>query len=208
MLQNVASPRSEVSSSQPQPASKNDSGDPSPRLIALLSLALNWFVIPPANRQRLVFEEQYLKTRTEYNRNIHYQVEPDTYVYMESYNSWNSTAIRFTLGVVEAAVMPAMLIYISNWFTKSERSRANTFLILGNPVTVLWMSVVSGYLIQAFGWREMFIIEGIPAVIWAFCWWALVKDKPAQAKWLSEDEKAALQAQLDKEQQGDRKSVV
>ncbi len=82
-------------------------------------------------------------------------------------------AIRFILGVVEAAVMPAMLIYISNWFTKSERSRANTFLILGNPVTVLWMSVVSGYLIQAFGWREMFIIEGIPAVIWAFaggCW--------------------------------------
>ncbi|WP_242660049.1 MFS transporter, partial [Enterobacter chengduensis] len=104
-------------------------------------------------------------------------------------------AIRFILGVVEAAVMPAMLIYISNWFTKSERSRANTFLILGNPVTVLWMSVVSGYLIQSFGWREMFIIEGVPAVIWAFCWWVLVKDKPAQAKWLSEDEKAALQAQ-------------
>lgn len=111
-------------------------------------------------------------------------------------------AIRFILGVVEAAVMPAMLIYISNWFTKSERSRANTFLILGNPVTVLWMSVVSGYLIHAFGWREMFIIEGIPAVIWAFCWWMLAKDKPAQAKWLSEDEKSALQRQLDEEQKG------
>ncbi len=65
--------------------------------IALLSLALNWFVIPPANKQRLAFEEQYLKTRTEYNRNIHYQIEPDTYVYMESYNTWNNTAIRFTL---------------------------------------------------------------------------------------------------------------
>lgn len=111
-------------------------------------------------------------------------------------------AIRFILGVVEAAVMPAMLIYISNWFTKSERSRANTFLILGNPVTVLWMSVVSGYLIHAFGWREMFIIEGIPAVLWAFCWWVLAKDKPAQANWLSEDEKSALQRQLDEEQKG------
>lgn len=110
-------------------------------------------------------------------------------------------AIRFTLGVVEAAVMPAMLIYISNWFTKSERSRANTFLILGNPVTVLWMSVVSGYLIDAFGWREMFIIEGFPAVIWAVAWWFLVQDKPAQAKWLSDAEKAALQAQLQKEQE-------
>ena len=53
-------------------------------------------------------------------------------------------AIRFLLGVVEAAVMPAMLIFICNWFSKSERSRANTFLILGNPVTVLWMSVVFG----------------------------------------------------------------
>ena len=111
-------------------------------------------------------------------------------------------AIRFILGVVEAAVMPAMLIYISNWFTKSERSRANTFLILGNPVTVLWMSVVSGYLIQALGWREMFIIEGFPAIIWAFCWWVLVKDKPSQVGWLSESEKAALQAQLEQEQQG------
>lgn len=111
-------------------------------------------------------------------------------------------AIRFILGVVEAAVMPAMLIYISNWFTKSERSRANTFLILGNPVTVLWMSVVSGYLIQAFGWREMFIFEGIPAVIWAFAWWMLVKDKPAQVGWLSDAEKSALQAQLEKEQEG------
>ncbi len=110
--------------------------------------------------------------------------------------------IRFVLGVVEAAVMPAMLIFISNWFTKSERSRANTFLILGNPVTVLWMSVVSGYLIHAFGWREMFIIEGIPAVIWAFCWWVLAKDKPAQAGWLSADEKQALQQQLDEEQKG------
>lgn len=111
-------------------------------------------------------------------------------------------AIRFVLGVVEAAVMPAMLIYISNWFTKSERSRANTFLILGNPVTVLWMSVVSGYLINAFGWREMFIFEGIPAVIWAVLWWFMVQDKPAQASWLSEDEKAALQEQLRKEQEG------
>lgn len=70
--------------------------------------------------------------------------------------------------------------------------------MLGNPVTVLWMSVVSGYLINAFGWREMFIIEGFPAVIWAVVWWLLVQDKPAQAKWLSDGEKAALQAELER----------
>jgi sugar phosphate permease len=110
--------------------------------------------------------------------------------------------IRFMLGVVESAVMPSMLVFLSHWFTKAERSRANTFLILGNPVTVLWMSIVSGYLLEAYGWRWMFIIEGLPAVIWAFLWWKLVCDKPKDAKWLSDREKALLEEELDKEQQG------
>src|SRR6185436_12966697 len=79
--------------------------------------------------------------------------------------------IRFMLGVVESAVMPSMLILLSRWFTKAERSRANTFLILGNPATILWMSILSGYLVNAVGWRWMFIWEGLPAIIWAFFWW-------------------------------------
>src|SRR5690606_9149640 len=110
--------------------------------------------------------------------------------------------IRFMLGVVESAVMPAMLVFLSHWFTKAERSRANTFLILGNPVTVLWMSIVSGYLLEAYGWRWMFIIEGLPAIIWAFIWWKLVIDEPKDAKWLSARDKADLYAELEKEQQG------
>jgi sugar phosphate permease len=110
--------------------------------------------------------------------------------------------IRFALGVVESAVMPAMLVFLSHWFTKAERSRANTFLILGNPATVLWMSILSGYLLEAYGWRWMFIIEGLPAVIWAFIWWKIVNDTPKDAKWLSDREKALLQEELDKEQQG------
>lgn len=110
--------------------------------------------------------------------------------------------IRFMLGVVESAVMPSMLILLSNWFTKTERSRANTFLILGNPATVLWMSILSGYLIKAVGWRWMFILEGIPAVIWAFFWWRLVQDKPKEATWLTETEKQALEDNLQAEQQG------
>jgi MFS family permease len=104
--------------------------------------------------------------------------------------------IRFLLGVVESAVMPSMLVFLSMWFTKSERSRANTFLILGIPVTILWMSVLSGYLIDSVGWRWMFILEGLPAIIWAFLWWKLVSDRPADAKWLTNDEKNDLQAQL------------
>ena len=110
--------------------------------------------------------------------------------------------IRFALGVVESAVMPAMLVFLSHWFTKAERSRANTFLILGNPATVLWMSIVSGYLLNSFGWRLMFVFEGIPAIIWAFIWWKMVDDKPKDAKWLTEKEKTDFEQQLQKEQEG------
>jgi len=110
--------------------------------------------------------------------------------------------IRFMLGVVESAVMPAMLIFLSRWFTKSERSRANAFLILGNPVTILWMSILSGYLLNSFGWRWMFIIQGIPAIIWAFLWWMLVEDHPRDVKWLTSPEKEALETALASEQQG------
>jgi sugar phosphate permease len=109
--------------------------------------------------------------------------------------------IRFMLGVVESAVMPAMIILLSRWFTKQERSRANTFLILGNPVTILWMSIVSGYLVSAAGWRWMFIWEGLPAIVWAFFWWRLVNDRPASATWLTQQEIKSLETVLQKEQQ-------
>src|SRR6476646_7912404 len=108
--------------------------------------------------------------------------------------------IRFMLGVVESAVMPSMVVLLSRWFTKKERSRANTFLILGNPVTILWMSVISGYLINSLGWRWMFILEGLPAIVWAFLWWNLVNDKPKDAEWLKQEEKKALEDVLKNEQ--------
>jgi len=108
--------------------------------------------------------------------------------------------IRFALGIVESAVMPAMLILLSHWFTREERSRANTFLILGNPATVLWMSILSGYLVNSLGWRGMFIMEGLPAMVWAFFWWKRVNDKPRDADWLSTAEKEALEAKLNREQ--------
>jgi sugar phosphate permease len=107
---------------------------------------------------------------------------------------------RFLLGVVESAVLPALLILLSHWFTTAERSRANTILILGNPITVLWMSIVSGYLTHSVGWRGMFIAEGVPSVAWAVIWWWLVDESPRDAAWLSHAERQAMEARLAEEQ--------
>ena len=109
---------------------------------------------------------------------------------------------RFLLGMVEGVVLPGMLVFLTHWFTKRERSRANTFLILGNPVTVLWASILSGYLIQWVGWQNMFILEGIPSIIWAFIWLKVVNNRPTEAKWLSHPDAEAVERVLSQEQQG------
>ncbi|MBR8644570.1 hypothetical protein KEH51_08640 [[Brevibacterium] frigoritolerans] len=53
----------------------------------------------------------------------------------------------------------------------------------------MWMSILSGYLLKAFDWRWLFIIEGLPAVLWAFIWYKVVNDRPKDAKWLTDQEK-------------------
>ena len=113
---------------------------------------------------------------------------------------WALALIRFLLGVAESCIFPAMLFLLTRWFTRAERSRANTYLILGNPVTVLWMSALTGYLIQAVGWQRTFIYEGIPSVLWAFVWIVLVKDKPEDANWLSPEAVSILNRRLAEEQ--------
>ena len=67
-------------------------------LIALFSLCLNLFIIPDANKTRLEFENQYVKTLLKsVGRNVHYQISPGEFVFAESFSSWNNTAYRFTL---------------------------------------------------------------------------------------------------------------
>ncbi|HTW79666.1 MAG TPA: MFS transporter [Terracidiphilus sp.] len=116
------------------------------------------------------------------------------------HNFWLLVADRLALGVAESLIFPSMLILLTNWFTRAERSRANAVLILGNPVTVTWMAAVTGYLIRAAGWQMTFILEGIPSVAWAFIWITVARDRPVQASWLSPESSAELTRALAHEQ--------
>lgn len=113
---------------------------------------------------------------------------------------WLLAIDRFLIGVAESLVFPVMLHLLTQWFTRKERSRANTFLMLGNPVTLLLMSPVTGYLIQRFGWQTTFIVEGIPSVLWAFVWLFIVRDHPSQAKWIDSGAADSLEHRLAGEQ--------
>ena len=70
-------------------------------MIALLSLGLNLYVIPRSNQERLLFEREYVKDKRTAVRNVHYQIAPGEFVYVESFSTWNNTAYRFTLESVE-----------------------------------------------------------------------------------------------------------
>lgn len=113
---------------------------------------------------------------------------------------WLLALDRFLLGVAESVIFPAMLLLLTRWFTREERSRANAILILGNPITVLWMSAITGYLIQAYGWQKTFILEGLPSVVWALAWILLVRDRPVEARWLTQQAAEALERSLEREQ--------
>ena len=66
--------------------------------IALLSLGLNLYVIPRSNATRVDFEAQYIKRHNDFDlQDIHYQISPGQFVYIQSFSRWNNTAYRFTM---------------------------------------------------------------------------------------------------------------
>jgi sugar phosphate permease len=113
---------------------------------------------------------------------------------------WLLCVVRILLGAGESLIFPAMLLLLTNWFVRSERGRANSLLILGNPITVLWMSLITGYLVQHFGWQLTLVLEGLPTVLWAGIWWLLVRDKPTQVSWMAPDAAESLELALSEEQ--------
>lgn len=70
-------------------------------LIALASLSLNFWVIPESNIERLAFENTYVKNKNTTARNVHYQIAPGQFVFVESFSTWNNTAYKFTLETVD-----------------------------------------------------------------------------------------------------------
>ena len=113
---------------------------------------------------------------------------------------WLLAIDRLLLGVAESLIFPAMLLLLTHWFTRAERSRANAILILGNPATILWMSAITGFLIRSVGWQMTFVIEGAPSIVWAFVWLMIVRDRPEKASWMSTEASLQLSRQLAAEQ--------
>lgn len=103
---------------------------------------------------------------------------------------------RFILGVFEGGVWPAVLVLLASWFPLKERARANSLWMCCLPLSSVFISPISGVLLNHFSWRMVLFLEGIPPLIWAIVWMLVVADRPRNAKWVSAEERHYVETSL------------
>ena len=118
---------------------------------------------------------------------------------------WSLYGIRALVGAAEAGFLPGILLYLTYWFPRSCRARANALFIMGIPAIIAIASTISGFILQMngflglAGWRWLFLLEGVPAIILGIVCLFYLDDGPARASWLSEEEKREIASRLERD---------
>jgi ACS family tartrate transporter-like MFS transporter len=112
--------------------------------------------------------------------------------------------LRFLLGAAEAGFFPGIIVYLSHWFRVEDRSRAFALFMFAVPVSNIIGAPISGLLLDVHwagiaGWRWLFLLEGLPAVLLGVITLFVLADRPRDARWLRDDERAWLLAELTRE---------
>ncbi len=126
--------------------------------------------------------------------------------------------VRFLLGLAEAGFFPGVIVYLTHWFPNRDRTRALAWFLIGTPVAQAISPLISYPLLSIatvvkpdgtrvsdtlapglHGWQWVFIAWGIPAVVLGLVVLRYLTDRPRQARWLAEDEREALETELERE---------
>ncbi len=113
--------------------------------------------------------------------------------------------MRFVLGAAEAGFFPGIVFYLGQWFPRPQRGRAMSAFMLGIPVSGVVGGPLSGALLGLdghlgmHGWEWLFLLEGVPAVFLGLAAMFRLTDRPDQARWLADEERAWLIATLRRE---------
>lgn len=116
-------------------------------------------------------------------------------------------AVRFLLGLAEAGYFPGIILYLTYWFRQREQAQAIALFLTGLPVTSILGAPFSGLILDHVhwlgisSWRWLLIVEGIPAVACGVLTYFLLPSRPAEAKFLTADEKNWIHEELQREEQ-------
>jgi ACS family tartrate transporter-like MFS transporter len=112
--------------------------------------------------------------------------------------------VRFLVGVAEAGFFPAVVVYLTHWFRSADRAKALAVFYAAMPLSYVVGSPIAGLLLGLSwfgvkGWRWLFILEGIPAIVGGLVALFYLTDWPREATWLRSEERDWITTQLDRE---------
>ncbi|MGC0365526.1 ACS family tartrate transporter-like MFS transporter [Rhodococcus sp. 27YEA15] len=114
--------------------------------------------------------------------------------------------MRILLGISEAGLLPGVILYLTYWFPAEYRGRLTAQFYLALPLSIVIGAPLSSWIISATdglfglsGWRFMFFVQGLPAMLIGIAVLFLLPNKPHEAKWLTPGELSALEGALARE---------
>ncbi|HEY0573464.1 MAG TPA: MFS transporter [Pseudonocardia sp.] len=117
------------------------------------------------------------------------------------WDEWSFYIMRMLLGIAEAGLYPGVMYYLTRWFRREDRAKANGLFLLGVSLATVLGPPLSGALLGLNGlglrgWQWMFLIEGLPTCLLALVVWRMLPDRPSEAKFLTPAEAADLEARI------------
>lgn len=111
---------------------------------------------------------------------------------------------RFVLGAAEAGFFPGVIVYLGHWFRRQDRAKAVAMFMAAIPVSNIFGAPLSGLILGVkwlglAGWRWVFIIEGVPAVLFGVATIFYLTDRPRDARWLTALEREWITVELERE---------
>src|SRR5262245_44276117 len=119
---------------------------------------------------------------------------------------------RFLLGAAEAGFFPGVIVYLSHWFVHEDRAKATGNFMAAIPVSLIIGSPVAGWILShnwftIEGWRWLFFLEGLPAILLGVVAFFFLTDRPTQARWLTADQRQWISRKLEEEKPVNRQSI-
>ncbi|HYQ63350.1 MFS transporter [Actinophytocola sp.] len=113
-------------------------------------------------------------------------------------NEWSFYLLRLLLGAAEAGLFPAMMYMVTLWFSQKHRVAVVGLIYTAPCIATIIGSPLGGALMELqgvgglHGWQWMFLVEGLVTILVGAVVWFFLPGRPADARWLTKDEAAAL----------------
>ena len=120
---------------------------------------------------------------------------------------------RFLLGAAEAGFFPGVIVYLSHWFIQEDRAKATSNFMAAIPLSLVIGSPVAGWILghnwlTVQGWRWLFFLEGVPAILLGIAAFFFLTDWPSEAGWLTPEERQWISQRLEEEKPSDRQLLT